>query len=132
MWVWAVLSIVVTPALITSLLDLLRKPSEVRLTQHLSSAWHLTERSFAQAGFVLVCLPYEAAYSLDAIARTAVRMLITRKRLLEWNPSGAGGLRDRTELAAAPLIALVAAIAIALYRPGSFAMAAPVLALWFA
>ncbi|MCK7494525.1 MAG: hypothetical protein MZW92_27690 [Comamonadaceae bacterium] len=55
-------------------------------------------RHFAQAAFTLVCLPYEAFFSLDAIVRTAWRMLITHKRLLEWNPSGDPDRNSRTDL----------------------------------
>jgi len=35
----------------------------------------------------LAFLPYEATVYLDAIARTAWRMLVSHRRLLEWNPS---------------------------------------------
>ena len=35
----------------------------------------------------LAFLPYEAFFCLDAIVRTIGRMLITHRRLLEWNPS---------------------------------------------
>jgi hypothetical protein len=85
-----------------------------------------------------VCLPYEAFFSLDAIVRTAVRMLVTRRRLLEWSPSGDPD-RNRTDLAAscrtmwiAPFIALVAVICLTLWRPAALAVALPVLCLWFA
>ena len=57
------------------------------LSQHLAAAVRSLGRHLAQALFTLVCLPYEAFFSLDAIARTVGRMLVTRKRLLEWTPS---------------------------------------------
>jgi hypothetical protein len=41
----------------------------------------------AQSLFALACLPYEAYFSLGAIARTAWRMLVSHKHLLEWAPS---------------------------------------------
>ena len=41
----------------------------------------------AQAAFALITLPYEAFSNQDAIVRTIWRMLISRKKLLEWNPS---------------------------------------------
>lgn len=47
-----------------------------------------------QVVFELACLPYEAFFSLDAIARTAGRMLFSHQRLLEWNPSGEADLEN--------------------------------------
>ena len=68
------------------------------LSQHLSAWAHSAGRHFAQAVFTLACLPYEAFFSLDAIVRTAGRMLITHKRLLEWNPSSDPDGRGRSDL----------------------------------
>ena len=56
----------------------------------------------AQAVLSLAFLPYEAFFCLDAIVRTIGRMLITRRRLLEWNTSSevdrALERLDRTDL----------------------------------
>ncbi len=105
------------------------------LGQHLSAAGRSTGMRIAQAAFTLACLPYEAFYSLDAILRTVWRMLLTHKRLLEWNASGNTG---RTSLAAtfrsmwiAPIIATAVAVYLALSRPAALGMAAPLLGLWF-
>jgi len=38
-------------------------------------------------------------FSTDAILRTTWRMLVTEKRLLEWNPSGDADRNSRTDLA---------------------------------
>ncbi len=45
--------------------------------------------NFVQVAFTIITLPYEAFVSQDAIIRTVWRMLISHKRLLEWNPSNA-------------------------------------------
>ncbi len=140
-WFWSlsVLGVILAPALLASILDVVRKPGDVLLAQHLSAAVRSTERRFAQAAVTVVCLPYEAASSVDAIARTAARMLLTHKRLLEWSPSGDSHRQSRTDLVAgcrsmcsAPIIASAAVLCIALSRPAAFAVAAPLLALWFA
>ena len=47
----------------------------------------------------LACLPYEGFYSLSAVARTTVRLLVTRRRLLEWTPSAHRGASTRHDLA---------------------------------
>ena len=87
-WTLSVLGIILIPSLITSLLQALQKPDDVLLSQHLDANLHSAGRHFAQAAFTLICLPYEAFFSLDAIVRTGWRMLVTHKRLLEWNTSG--------------------------------------------
>ena len=73
-----------------------------------------------------MCLPYEAFFSLDAIVRTAWRLLITHRRLLEWNPSSGPDRDGRTDLAGscrtmwiAPVIATAAAITLALFEAGT-------------
>ena len=137
-WTLSVIGIILIPSLIISILEVFQKPDEVLFSQHLAAAVRSARRRFAQAVFTLVCLPYEAFFSLDAIVRTAVRMLVTRRRLLEWSPSGDPD-RNRTDLAAscrtmwiAPFIAFVAVICLTLWRPAALAVALPILCLWFA
>ena len=138
-WTLSVLGIIFIPSLFASLLEMFQKPGDVLLGQHLTALWRSAGRHFAQAAFTLVCLPYEAFFSLDAIIRTGVRILITHKRLLEWNPSGDGERPSRSDLVAsfqamwiAPLIALAAAIYLALSKPAVLLVAGPILGLWFA
>src|SRR4030043_329315 len=90
LWLWtlAVIGILLIPPLAESVLELFRKPDDVLLRQHLGAAARTAGRHFSQAAFTLICLPYEAFFSLDAVVRTVWRMLITRKRLLEWGPPG--------------------------------------------
>jgi cyclic beta-1,2-glucan glucanotransferase len=134
-WTLSVLGIILLPSLIPSILNLLRKPGDVFFRQHLSAAGRSTGMRIVQAAFTLACLPYEAFYSLDAVLRTVWRMLLTHKRLLEWNASGNTG---RASLAAtfrsmwiAPIIATAVAAYLALSRPTALGMAAPLLCLWF-
>ena len=67
-WTLSVLGIILIPSLMTSLLEALQKPDDVLLGQHLAAILHSAGRRFAQAAFTLVCLPYEAFFSLDAIS----------------------------------------------------------------
>ena len=138
-WTLSVLGIIFIPSLFASLLEMFQKPGDVLLGQHLTAIGRSAGRHFAQAAFTLVCLPYEAFFSLDAIIRTGVRILITHKRLLEWNPSGDGERPSRSDLVAsfqamwiAPIIALAAAIYLALSKPAALLVAGPILGLWFA
>ena len=139
-WVWTLsaIGILLVPPLLAFILDLFQKPDDLLLDQHLAAAAHSAGRHFTQAMFALMCLPYEALFSLDAIVRTAGRMLITRKRLLEWNPSGNQDRNSRRDLVSfgrtmwiGPLLALAAVIYLTISRPAALAVAGPVLALWF-
>ncbi len=140
-WLWtlAVIGTLVLPPWIASLLDFFRKPNDMLLRQHLaatvrSAGWHT-----ARAGFTLACLPYEAFFSLGAIGRTVWRMGVARKRLLEWNPSGALEGNPRMGLAGswrtmwiAPALAAATAVHLALSRPVALGAAGPILGFWFA
>lgn len=136
-WTWAVIGIILIPPLIASVLEIFHKPREVLFRQHLAAVLDTAIQSLAQATFTLACLPYEAWFSLDAIARTMWRMLFTHKRLLEWNPSGEAARNSRSDFAAtlramwiAPLIAVAATLYLLLFKPAVLAVAAPVLLLW--
>jgi cellobiose phosphorylase len=138
-WTLVVFGIVLIPPLMASVLELIRKPDDVPLGQHVSASLRSAARHFAQAAFTLVCLPYETFFSLDAIARTAARILFTHRRLLQWSPSNEPDRVNRTDFAAAcaamwiaPAIASAAAAWLAASRPATLALAGPILCLWFA
>ncbi|MGO9414911.1 MAG: GH36-type glycosyl hydrolase domain-containing protein [Syntrophobacteraceae bacterium] len=144
-WFWSlsVIGIIFIPSLMSSILDLLRKPEDVHFVQHLSAVARSTARRLVQGVFMLACLPYEAFFSMDAILRTAWRMLVTHKRLLEWSPSGDPDKNTRSSrmggLAGvcltmwfAPFLAVAAIIYPVLFNPAVLGAAIPILLLWFA
>ncbi len=138
LWVLSVIGITLIPSLIACILDLIRKPGDLLRRQHIATVARRAARHFTQSAFTLVCLPYEAFFSLDAIARTAGRMLLTRRRLLEWSPSSSRDQDNRTGLVAScrtmwigPVVATAAVIDLALSRPAALGIAGPILALWF-
>ena len=137
-WTLAVLGILLIPALATSLLNVLRKPGDVRWGQHLAAAARSTGQHLAQAAFSLVCLPYEAFFSLDAMMRTFWRLRVSHQRLLEWTSSGDLDRQRRRDLVAfyrmmgvAPALAVVTALGLAAANnPAALAVAGPLLMLW--
>ncbi|HEV7822658.1 MAG TPA: cyclic beta 1-2 glucan synthetase, partial [Burkholderiales bacterium] len=140
-WLWtlAVIAIVALPPLIASLIDAVRKPDDALWRQHIAVSARSVARHFAQAVFTLAWLPYEAWFSLDAIVRTNWRMLVSRRRLLEWTPSGSSTGERTTRLAAtyrrmwpAPLLAAAGVAWLATRAPASLHMALPILFLWLA
>ncbi|PYS02174.1 MAG: cyclic beta 1-2 glucan synthetase, partial [Acidobacteria bacterium] len=139
LWPWtvSVIGIILIPTLFAASMDIFRKPDEVRLGQHLMASARSTGHRFEQAAFSFACLPYEAFFSLGAIVRTNVRMLVTHKRLLEWNPSNGLDRAGDTSIVAlcrsmwiGPAIATALMIYLTLARPGALVEAAPVLGLW--
>ena len=138
-WTVVVLGILLIPALATSLLNGLRKPGDVRWRQHLAAAARATGQHVAQAAFAIVCLPYEAFFSLEAMVRTLWRLRVSRQRLLEWTSSGDLDRQRRRDLAAfyrmmgiAPALAVVTALGLAAVKPAALAVAGPLLLLWLA
>ncbi|MFI4952687.1 MAG: GH36-type glycosyl hydrolase domain-containing protein, partial [Burkholderiales bacterium] len=136
-WTLATVGILLVPSLIAPLLDLLGKPDEVPIAQHLVFTSRLTARRAAQLAFSLACLPYEAYFSAGAILRTHWRMLVTRRRLLEWTPSSEQDSGDSTTFAAsfrsmwvAPVVAIGAATYLVAARPTALVAAGPLLLLW--
>jgi cellobiose phosphorylase len=138
-WTFAVIGILLIPSLMASALEMFRKPADALLRQHLAAEARDAGRRLAQAGFTLACLPHEAFFSLDAVVRTAGRMLFTHRRLLEWQPSGSpdrnlceGPATFYRSMWIAPWIAASATIHLVLSRPIALATAGPILVLWFA
>ena len=136
-WTLAVLAVMLVPALSASLAELFRKPDDTLLRQHLGGVLRSTGGRLAQAAFALACLPFEACLCLDAILRTALRMLITRRRLLEWTPSnqsddGADFPASFRSMWIAPFLSMVTALYLLHANPGALAVAAPILLLWLA
>lgn len=95
--------------------------------------------SFTQAILSLAFLPYEAIVNLDAMARSAGRMLVTRRRMLEWKTASESE-RDADcslkgsyrAMAVAPGIAVALAVTLAICQPAALVTAAPLFALWLA
>jgi len=136
-WTLSVMGILLIPSLLNSLLDLFQKPDDILPGQHILAVLRASGRSLGQTAFTLLCLPYEAFYSLDAVLRTVWRMAVANKRLLEWNPSGDSERTNRKDLTGAvltmwisPVMAVAAATHLAFSRPGALVVALPFLALW--
>jgi len=132
-----VLTVIALPGLLPLLVDIFRRPTDLPWTMHLRESGNSAARQIGQIFLTLVFLPYDAFISLDAISRTLLRLLITRKRLLEWQTSSDTERTARTDLAGffstmwfAPLAALATGAALVLQEPGQVPMALPLLGLW--
>ena len=139
-WLWTlvVIAVLLAAPLTASLIELFRRPQDVTVRQHVTAIWRSAARSGAQAAFALVCLPYEAYYSADAMVRSTARILLKR-RLLEWttaseaeNAGSKGLLGMYLAMWSAPATAAAAAISVTTLQPAALGAAAPILMLWFA
>jgi len=139
-WTIAVSGIIIIPIIITSIWDAIRKPKDVILLHHIKNSIHSLKDISTSTLFTLICLPYEALCNLMAIVRTLWRMLITRKKLLQWNPSAndgnekAGSETSVSSFYASmwiqPFLASAIFIHFLLYSPLKLIIAFPILLLW--
>jgi cyclic beta-1,2-glucan synthetase len=68
--------------------SLARKPIDLPSIAHLRAGGVSAGKSIAQVLFSVTFLPYDAYTHSDAIIRTVVRVMATKRRLLEWKASG--------------------------------------------
>ena len=145
-WFWTTLALVVvgTPALLTLArlvrFPWLRQPISVLLRRLVEDV----ETSFAQALLTLTLLPYHAWEMGHAIVLTLIRLVITQRRLLEWETAASVAVRLSTvegrtalrtfilEMAASPLIAIGILVTVAAVKPASLTVATTFIALWIA
>ena len=140
-WVWSLLvvAVVFLPTLLSTAIELIRKPEERDWLVHLNLTGKSAGRPLMLALLTLVFLPYDALICLGAILRSGVRMLFTRRGLLLWHLPAYARRNARRSLAdffremwIAPALAVVLAVALAMTGslPVAWLAAAPILLLW--
>ena len=132
-----VLSIITLPGLLSTMVNVVRKPTDLPWAMHLRDAIWAGARALGQIFLTLAFLPYDAFISLDAIGRTLLRLLVTHKRLLEWQTSSDSEKTTREDLAGfyatmwiTPVLALVCGFFLAEFHPVHLALALPILGIW--
>ena len=138
-WTLVAIAIVLVPSLLQSLLQLLRKPQDATVRQHLAGVAWSAATQWTQAGLALASLPHEAFAGADAALRTTWRMLVSHRRRLEWSPSGdpasdsgSGLMGSIRSTWTTPATSLATATYLALLRPSVLVLAAPILLMWLA
>ena len=138
-WLWTrlVLAVMLLPATLHFVVDLVKRPIDSSWRLHLRGALRSFGRYIAQSFCSLTFLPDEAFYSSDAVLRTLARLTITRRNLLEWHTSTTAEQSSRADLAGvlrgmwvAPVLALAVGGWIARVRPDALAVSVPLLSLW--
>jgi len=135
-WTLATLGLFAVPTYLQFALAILRSGTS-KFTARFWKEWFADFcASNAHLFMRLVCLPQQSIVTLDAIVRVAVRMAVTRRKLLEWETAAeaeaSGSKRSPVDLylAATPWLAFVGGVFLAIDRPQSFAVAWPLLLLW--
>ena len=142
-WFWTllVMGVVFLPTMLSTVIDLIRKPEERDWLVHLILTSKSAGRPIALALLTLALLPYDTLICVDAILRSGVRMLFTRRGLLLWQlPSYASRNARRTladffvEMWAAPVLAVLLGFVLAWTwwhsRSAELLICAPFLLLW--
>ena len=125
------------PPLLSAVTELERRPKEVSAKEHARMVRKQLYKAFVREAFSFACLPEDAAISLSAITRVAVRLWITKKKLLEWKTAADAERTQHTGFASiyvqmwpAPLAGVAIGIQLALGHAATPALAWPVAALW--
>lgn len=139
LWTIIVSGIIIVPILITAFWDIIRKPKDVVIIHHIKNFIHNIADVVIKTLFSVITLPYEAFSNVMAICPTIWRMLISRRKLLEWNPAANEGNTSHTSLAASysmmwiePFLATAVVIYLLVYAPDKIIIAGPIILLWIA
>jgi len=137
-WTLVVIGIILIPSLIISVVYVFQKPEEVHIRQHMLAVGQSAVRQLSQAAFMLISLPYEAYYSTNALVRTCWRLIISKKRLLEWNSATRDDHQSRFDFIESfrtmwisPFIAILSATCLSILFPLILVMVWPIIGLWF-
>ena len=136
-WTAFVLATIALPALVPAFADVIPRRSGISKRTHLRAVGRSFTIALLQIGLGLTFLAHQAWLMADAIARTLARLYVTRRRLLEWTTAAqtkSDMSRDITgvyrRMMGAPVLAGASGALVAVARPDSVALAAPLLLLW--
>ncbi|WP_346237629.1 GH36-type glycosyl hydrolase domain-containing protein [Niabella insulamsoli] len=123
----------------SAVLQLIRRPKELSTTAHISDVLDGLKKNMAQLFYNIAVLPFEAFKNADAIFLANWRLLISRKRLLQWTPYAAQKGSAQKSVAAAysymwlsTLSVIALGICIVMFQPSALGTALPFLVLWLA
>ncbi len=134
-WTLATIGILFVPAWFQFAFNLIKAAVE-RKPEMVKEARSALITANAGIFFTLCFLPHQMLLSLDAVVRTLVRRLVTRRRLLEWETAAETELSTRkrtpvdTYLDWMPVLALGLGVLVFFARRHAFYAALPILLLW--
>lgn len=135
-WTFVVTTIVLLPLISAAGWQLINKPKDVTVTSHFVDIGISIRNFLIRFIFDLAVLPYVAIKNMDAIVRTNWRMIFSHKKLLQWTPSAASGIRSTNlqssykALWVTPMLSIITTIILAYLNATALYVAAPILLLW--
>ena len=132
------LAVIGAVPLLAMLVELVRKPADLPMLDAPERSRRISlGKPVAQFLGTLIFLPYEAFISADAIIRTKTRMLWTKTKMLEWKTASEASRGVSTDVAGffksmwfGPALSATVFFLLALWEPGVFVVAGPLLVLW--
>ena len=135
-WTLWLLVLWLLPSVLSSVHALVHVPEGMAFRHHARQVGLGLRQQVLRAGVTLACLPFEAGMQAVAILRTLLRMSVTRRNLLQWNPSSEverslrGAHAEHRLMAPAAVFALITLIVVAYASPAALWAALPVSLLW--
>ena len=135
-WTGAVTIIVLLPVMAAAGWQLINKPEDLTLTSHLVEVGVSIRDFLIRFLFGIAVLPYEALKYTDAILRTKWRMIVSRRKLLEWTPSASARVKRKDIWSAygamwiAPLLSIISTALMVYLNAEALYVASPILILW--
>ena len=137
LWSGFVLATLAIPTLMPFLSGFVPRRFGISKRSHLSAVGADLGLALSQIGFAVTLLAHQAWLMSDAIVRTLFRLLVTRRRMLEWVTAAQATLGPRLDLrglyrrmAGGVALAAAAAALVACAGRASWAVALPFLVLW--
>jgi len=135
-WTIAAVALLLIPSYVQGILAFAGQWSSAHRWTALKQGVGDFETSQVNVLVFLTFLPHQALVTLDAIVRTVFRLTVTRRKLLEWETAAQSEMENKKQtpvdryLEWTPLLVLLIAASLALFRPGSLLVASPILFLW--
>ncbi len=131
------LAAIAIPAFFPTLFAVIPRRAGVRLASHVRALGADLRLAGAQTVLSIAFLPDQAWRMVDAIARTMMRLIVTRRHLLEWTTAAQSAASPRLDLldfyrlmAGGTLLGLLVAAGALALAPSSWPIAFPFAFLW--
>jgi cyclic beta-1,2-glucan synthetase len=137
-WTLFVLSAMALPPLIPIIAEIMPRRADVTLSSHIRALGADLRVALLKIGLMIVFLAHQAWLMGDAILRTLVRLIVTRRYLLEWVPAAQAAFGPRPRLShfyrrmSGAGVVGAAALGVGwIAGQGTLILAAPFAAAWF-
>ena len=138
-WITFILLTIVLPTLIPVAAAVLPRRAGITPGSHLGALESDLRTALAQSALTITFVAHQAWLMGDAITRTLVRLLVTRRHLLEWVPAAQATISPRLDLVGFYRVmvsgvgfGVLAALLSLLSRHGTWPLAMPLASIWIA